>query len=167
MFFVGSLVPTFFLDRMGRRRPMMWGSLGLALSMMMISVLLSFQRPAGESTPLSTKTAEASVAFFFTYMLIFGATANCIPWVYVPEILPLHARAKGTAVGVSSNWLWNFFVVMVTRKYCPMADTVNPSANLINSNASQQPHVERLSHIHGFELLVHSARLLCKDQSTI
>jgi hypothetical protein len=48
------------------------------------------------------------------YMLIFGATANCIPWVYVPEILPLHVRAKGTAVGISSNWLWNFFVVMIT-----------------------------------------------------
>ena len=30
--------------------------------------------------------------------------------VYVPEILPLHVRAKGTAVGISSNWLWNFFV---------------------------------------------------------
>jgi hypothetical protein len=34
--------------------------------------------------------------------------------VYVPEILPLHAREKGTAVGISSNWLWNFFVVMIT-----------------------------------------------------
>lgn len=40
------------------------------------------------------------------YMLIFGATANCIPWVYVPEILPLHARAKGSAIATSSNWLW-------------------------------------------------------------
>lgn len=26
----------------------------------------------------------------------------------------MHVRAKGTAVGISSNWLWNFFVVMVT-----------------------------------------------------
>ena len=43
-------------------------------------------------------------------MLSFGATMNCIPWVYVPEILPLHVRAKGTAVGISANWLWNFFV---------------------------------------------------------
>ncbi|KAL1610619.1 hypothetical protein SLS60_002289 [Paraconiothyrium brasiliense] len=42
------------------------------------------------------------------------ATANCIPWVYVPEILPLHVRAKGTAVGISANWIWNFFVVMIT-----------------------------------------------------
>ncbi len=47
-------------------------------------------------------------------MLIFGMTQNCIPWVYVPEILPLHVRAKGTAVGISSNWLWNFVVVMIT-----------------------------------------------------
>lgn len=47
-------------------------------------------------------------------MLSFGMTMNCIPWVYVPEILPLHVRAKGTAVGISANWIWNFFVVMVT-----------------------------------------------------
>lgn len=115
MFFVGSLVPTFFLDQMGRRRPMMWGSLGLAISMMMISVLLSFSYHSPPySEGLQSRTSEASIAFFFTYMLCFGATANCIPWVYVPEILPLHARAKGSAIGVSSNWLWNFFVVMIT-----------------------------------------------------
>jgi len=80
---------------------MMWGSFGLAISMMvsldsrsdpvecaealtgplqMLSVLLSFSRP-GYSEALSANTAKASVAFFFTYMLIFGATANCIPWV--------------------------------------------------------------------------------------
>jgi len=115
MFFVGSLVPTFFLDRMGRRKPMIWGSFGLGLSMMMISVLLSFQRSQFSSRPdFQQQTASASIAFFFTYMLIFGATANCVPWVYVPEILPLHARAKGTAIGISSNWLWNFVVVMIT-----------------------------------------------------
>lgn len=117
MFFFGSLIPTFFLDRLGRRKPMMWGSLGLGISMMMISILLSFSGSgscSGNITPLAKATASASVAFFFTYMLIFGATANCIPWVYVPEILPLHVRAKGTAVGISSNWLWNFVIVMIT-----------------------------------------------------
>ncbi|KEQ72815.1 hexose carrier protein [Aureobasidium namibiae CBS 147.97] len=114
MFFFGSLVPTFLLDRMGRRRPMMWGSFGLAISMMLISVLLSFTEARGYTQKLNKATSSASVAFFFTYMFIFGASANCIPWVYVPEILPLHARAKGTAIGISSNWLWNFVVVMIT-----------------------------------------------------
>lgn len=111
MFFIGSLFPTFFLDKYGRRNPMMWGSLGLGISMMLISILLSFHDMDGD---LAKATSSGSVAFFFTYMLIFGMTANCIPWVYVPEILPLHVRAKGTAFGISSNWLWNFFVVMIT-----------------------------------------------------
>lgn len=114
MFFVGSLFPTFFLDRYGRRKPMMWGSLGTGISMMMIAILLSFQMSKASNPSLASATSSASIAFFFTYMLAFGATANCIPWVYVPEILPLHARSKGTAVGISANWLWNFFVVMIT-----------------------------------------------------
>ena len=85
MFFFGSIIPTFTLDQMGRRRPMMWGSFGLALSMMMVSVLLSFKQ-GGYSDSVEKKTASASIAFFFTYMFIFGASANCIPWVYVPEV---------------------------------------------------------------------------------
>lgn len=108
-FIIGSLVPTFFLDRLGRRRPMMFGSLGLALSMMMIAILLSFN-----GTSVGHDTSSASITFFFTYMLIFGASVNCIPWVYVPEILPLHVRSKGAAIGTSANALWNFFVVMIT-----------------------------------------------------
>ena len=107
MFVIGSLVPALFLDRLGRRKPMMWGSLGLGISMMMISVLLSFK--GGNN---AKNTAAASVGFFFTYMLIFGGSVNCIPWVYVPEILPLHARAKGSAVGISSNWLWVCFLYL-------------------------------------------------------
>lgn len=49
----------------------MYGSFGLGVSMMMLSILLSFSRPQfSESTQQAT--ASASVAFLFTYMLIFG-----------------------------------------------------------------------------------------------
>lgn len=47
-------------------------------------------------------------------ILANGFSVNCVPWVYVPEILPLDARTRGTAIGVSSNWLWNFTVVMIS-----------------------------------------------------
>ncbi|KAK1148543.1 hypothetical protein N8T08_009549 [Aspergillus melleus] len=109
MFAVGSLFPVLFVDRVGRRAPMIWGSFGLGICMMMVSILLSFK-----GTDVEKPTASASIAFFFVFMLIFGASVNCIPWCYVPEVLPLHARAKGTAVATSSNWIWNFFVVMIT-----------------------------------------------------
>lgn len=77
--------------------------------MMMIAALQSqIYEPHGMTY------ASASVAFFFLYMLIHGMSINSVPWVYVPEILPLEARTKGTAIGISSNWLWNFIVVMIT-----------------------------------------------------
>jgi MFS family permease len=109
MFMFGSILPSFALDRMGRRKTMMWGCFGLGICMLMISALLSQAKAANGKA-----YASASVTFFFLYMLIFGMTVNCVPWVYVPEILPLEARTKGTAVGISSNWLWNFTVVMIT-----------------------------------------------------
>ncbi|KAF5004753.1 hypothetical protein FDECE_8743 [Fusarium decemcellulare] len=112
MFMFGSLLPTFALDRMGRRKTMIWGCAGLGFCMLMVAALLS--QADGGATTRGTNFASASVTFFFLYMLIYGATVNCVPWVYVPELLPLNARTQGTAIGISSNWLWNFTVAMVT-----------------------------------------------------
>lgn len=109
MFMFGSILPSLALDRMGRRKTMIWGCSGLSICMLMVSALLS---RVGHDNGYAC--SSAAVAFFFLYMLIFGMSVNCVPWVYVPEILPLEARTRGTAIGVSSNWLWNFTVVMIT-----------------------------------------------------
>ena len=111
MFMFGSILPSFKLDLMGRRKTMIWGCIGLGICMLMISALLSQANEASTGQAF----ASASVAFFFLHMLIFGMTVNCVPWVYVPEVLPLNARAKGTAIGISSNWLWNFVVVRTSN----------------------------------------------------
>lgn len=49
MFVVGSFYPTFFSDKIGRRKPMMWGSAALGICMMMIAVLLSLNTKAASS----------------------------------------------------------------------------------------------------------------------
>lgn len=107
MFMFGSILPSVALDRMGRRKTMMIGCASLGFCMMFISALLS----QASNPTRGHACASASVTFFFLYMLFFGMSVNCVPWVYVPEILPLEARTKGTAIGISSNWLWNFTVV--------------------------------------------------------
>lgn len=101
MFVVGCLLPSLRLDQMGRRKTMMWGCGGLGICMMLIAALLSAKDNRAASI--------AAVAFFFLYMLIFGASINVVPWVYGPEILPLEARTRGTSISVSSHWIWNFF----------------------------------------------------------
>lgn len=66
-FIIGSIVPALFLDKLGRRKPMMIGSTGLGISMMMIAILLSINTHA---------TNSASVAFFYVYMLVSRITAH-------------------------------------------------------------------------------------------
>lgn len=72
MFIVGNLGPALALDRMGRRKTMLYGCFGLGCCMMIASILLSF---GGKNT------SSAAVAFFFIYMIIFGGTINVVPWV--------------------------------------------------------------------------------------
>lgn len=108
-FVVGSLVPALGSDKWGRKKPMMFGAFGMGLSMMMVAILLSFNGTAKAHT-----TSQASIAFFLTFMLCFGASLNAIPWCYSAEILPLRVRAQGTSLAVMNNWLWVFVIVMVT-----------------------------------------------------
>lgn len=61
MFIVGNLGPALALDRMGRRKTMLYGCFGLGICMMMASILLSFGKK---------NTSSAAVAFFFVYMII-------------------------------------------------------------------------------------------------
>lgn len=106
MFVIGTILPALRLDQMGRRKTLMTGCAGLGVCMLLIAALLSQK---------TNKSASiGAVAFFFIYMLIFGASVNVVPWVYGPEILPLEARTRGTAISVSSHWMWNFFIVMIT-----------------------------------------------------
>lgn len=60
-FAVGSLVPALKLDTWGRKKPMMFGALGMGISMMLVSILLSMQ-----GTSHQKPAANASVAFLIT-----------------------------------------------------------------------------------------------------
>ncbi|GAA5869717.1 hypothetical protein JCM8547_005825, partial [Rhodosporidiobolus lusitaniae] len=49
------------------------------------------------------KTAQfggAATFMVFLYTATFGATWLTVPWIYPAEIWPVHARAKGNAMGV-------------------------------------------------------------------
>ena len=60
-FVVGSVFPAWGLDKIGRRKLMMFGSSGMALSMMMVAILLSFH-----GTEKQLPTSQASIAFLIT-----------------------------------------------------------------------------------------------------
>ncbi|KAK3329951.1 sugar transporter [Apodospora peruviana] len=95
----------FIIERAGRRRLFLWGSLGQCLSMVIVFSCL---------IPGTQSAAKGAAVGLFTYIAWFGATWLPLPWLYPAEINPIRTRGKANAVSTITNWLFNFLIVMVT-----------------------------------------------------
>ncbi|KAK5630898.1 hypothetical protein RRF57_006613 [Xylaria bambusicola] len=95
----------FAVERVGRRKLYLIGTVGQCLSM-----VLTF----GALIPGTASAAKGAAVGLFTYIAFFGATWLPLPWLYPAEINPLKTRAMATASSTVSNWLWNFFIVLIT-----------------------------------------------------
>ncbi|KAI6379164.1 hypothetical protein MCOR25_002040 [Pyricularia grisea] len=94
----------FVIERAGRRKLFLIGSIGQCLSMVITFACL---------IPGTTSAAKGAAVGLFTYIAFFGATWLPLPWLYPAEVNPIKTRAKANAVSTCTNWLFNFLVVMV------------------------------------------------------
>ncbi|KAF4543627.1 putative hexose carrier protein [Lasiodiplodia theobromae] len=94
----------FLIERTGRRKLFLIGTVGQCLSMVLVFACL---------IPGNPQDAKGAAVGLFTYIAFFGATWLPLPWLYPAEISPLKTRAKANAVSTITNWLFNFLIVMV------------------------------------------------------
>ncbi|KAL7626472.1 hypothetical protein AAE478_003244 [Parahypoxylon ruwenzoriense] len=95
----------FIIERVGRRKLFLWGTVGQCLSMVLTFSCL---------IPHTQTAAKGAAVGLFTYIASFGATWLPLPWLYPAEINPIKTRAKANATSTCTNWLFNFLIVMVT-----------------------------------------------------
>ena len=92
------------VDRIGRRRPLIYGAVGLAAAMALLGALFYSTGLAGGAAGW---VAIAALAFF---KVCFSLSWGGLVWIMLGEIFPL--RARGTAMGMATfmNWFGNFLV---------------------------------------------------------
>ncbi|KUI61951.1 Sugar transporter STL1 [Cytospora mali] len=100
-----AMTSWFAIERVGRRKLFFIGTIGQMLSMILVFACL---------IPGTTSAAKGAGVGLFTYIAFFGATWLPLPWLYPAEINPLKTRARANALSTTQNWLWNFFIVMIT-----------------------------------------------------
>lgn len=100
-----ATVSWFIIERAGRRKLFLVGTIGQCLSMVLVFACL---------IPGGPNNAKGAAVGLFTYIAFFGATWLPLPWLYPAEINPIKTRAKANAVSTCTNWLFNFLVVMIT-----------------------------------------------------
>lgn len=100
-----AMTSWFLVERIGRRKLFLIGTVGQGLSMVLSFACL---------IPGTKSAAIGAAVGLFTYIAFFGATWLPLPWLYPAEINPLRTRQKANAFSTINNWLWNFLIVMIT-----------------------------------------------------
>ncbi|MGH2836475.1 MAG: sugar porter family MFS transporter, partial [Solirubrobacteraceae bacterium] len=101
---VFAVVAVFLLDRVGRRPPLLIGTAGSVIGLVVLGWYFDMGPKFQHANPW---IALAAMMF---YIAMFEISLGPIFWVMIAEIFPLRARAKAMAVCTMFNWLFNFFV---------------------------------------------------------
>ncbi|KAI9684852.1 MAG: hypothetical protein M1822_005500 [Bathelium mastoideum] len=101
-----SPIGVFTVDRVGRRKLLMFGAAGMGISMAVVAGLVSQTQ--------NDAALEAAIAFIYVFFGCFPIGALGITFLYGSEIAPLNARVPITAISVTSLWATNFLVAEVS-----------------------------------------------------
>ncbi|KAF2027049.1 MFS sugar transporter-like protein [Setomelanomma holmii] len=94
----------FFLDKVGRRKPLLFGTVAISIALI-CEAALGWQ-VAGATGSRKDGISGAGVFFLFAVSCIFSVSFGPISWVYASEIMPLSIRGRGSAFATGiGNWL--------------------------------------------------------------
>ncbi|KAI0129745.1 general substrate transporter [Xylariales sp. AK1849] len=104
-YFAISWPAVFLVERVGRRKLMLFGAAGQAATMAIL---------AGVNSQDATGFKVVAIVFLFVFNSFFAVGWLGMTWLYPAEIVPLRIRAPANALSTSANWIFNFLVVMIT-----------------------------------------------------
>ncbi|PMD53062.1 general substrate transporter [Hyaloscypha bicolor E] len=101
----------FLIDRVGRRKPLLWGTIGITIALICEAIVNSQINTEAPQNGLSI----AGVFFLFCVTVIFSLSWGPISWVYMAEVMPMQIRARGNAFATGiGNWLVSTFWAQVS-----------------------------------------------------
>lgn len=96
----------FLIDRVGRRRPLLWGTIAISIALICEAAINSRIDKQNPDHGLSI----AGVFFIFCVTAIYSWSWGPISWVYMSEVMPMQIRARGNAFATGmGNWLVSTF----------------------------------------------------------
>ncbi|PLW48601.1 hypothetical protein PCASD_03437 [Puccinia coronata f. sp. avenae] len=112
-FFLASWIGVYTIERFGRRKLMIGGAAGMAISMAVLAASVwKIEKNGPDSTDMGP--AIAATVFFFVYNTFFGIGWLGMSWLYSAEIVGLEIRSAATGLSTASNWIFNFLIVLIT-----------------------------------------------------
>ncbi|KAI0376520.1 putative sugar transporter [Hypomontagnella monticulosa] len=112
VYLVSAFGSVIFIDRLGRRKMMLSGSIAMGLCHLIASLCL---RTSEIDISQRKMLGNVTTAMFIVYHVFFGTSWACVPWVYSAEVNSLGWRTRGAAAATATNWLGGFVVTQYTK----------------------------------------------------
>lgn len=100
------------IDRIGRRRILLWSIPGMAVGLLLCA--LAFHHlpilTSVSSGPSSSSWTPLLILFMTAYVSAYALGIGAIPWIVQSEFFPMRVRGLGTGMATATNWVLNFIV---------------------------------------------------------
>lgn len=101
----------FTIDKIGRKPFLVWGSVGMALSLAAVAFAFSQGTLDAEGTlQLPGKMGLVALIAANAYVVCFNMSWGPVMWVMLGEMFPNQIRGSGLAVAGLAQWLTNFAI---------------------------------------------------------
>lgn len=111
---VMTLVGMSIIDRVGRRPLLLWGAIGMFVTMVMSGISFS-QGTVTADGNLDLSGAWALIALTSVHLvyIIFCGTWGVVLWVFLGEIFPNLIRTAGLGLATAGNWIGGTLVTLL------------------------------------------------------
>ncbi|KAH8434860.1 sugar porter family MFS transporter [Aspergillus melleus] len=112
IYLVAAFCCLLIIDRFGRRKMMLYGSLTMGSCYLIASICL---KVAADDPSRERLLGRVTTAMFFLYYFFYGTSFAKVPWVYNSEVNSLGWRTRGAAAATATNWMGGFIVTQFTK----------------------------------------------------
>ncbi|MDX1476629.1 MAG: sugar porter family MFS transporter [Saprospiraceae bacterium] len=98
-----TLLGMYLIDRSGRKRLMLFGSIGYIISLALLSRAFFMEDFGSMSVPI----------FAFMFIASHAVGQGAVIWVFISEIFPNQVRAAGQSLGSSTHWVFAAVITLL------------------------------------------------------
>jgi MFS family permease len=91
------------VDRIGRRRPLIYGAIAMAIAMAAMGTVFSVWQVGGVA-------AWLAIVCLALFKISFSMSWGGMAWILLGEIFPLNVRGTAMSMATFANWAGNLFV---------------------------------------------------------
>ena len=110
---LATLIAIAFIDRLGRRRLLLSGLIGMGASLVVVGIAFLFIVPAAAGATAATGPSGAGIVTLLAlvgFIICFAFSMGPVVWTVINEVFPGHIRGRAVAVATAVNWGSAFLV---------------------------------------------------------